>query len=169
MDNFTDILKYIANSNIINFLIMLALLIYVCKKLNLGNSFDQGIENVKSTISKSDEAKALAQNHFDKAQALIDGLPEDIKTLEKNSAQKIDIFKDKIKDNMRKAIENISKNVEKSLSIEEKKISNLLTEKTSKDAIVQAKQNIEKMLEENPELHNQFIENSITELDKAEL
>ena len=70
---------------------------------------------------------------------------------------------------MLKAIFNIEKNIDKVVSIEEKKISNLLTEKTSLASIELAKQHIEKMLEQNPELHNKFIQNSIDELDKVKI
>lgn len=169
MDKILDIIKFLINTNTVNFAIMVFILGYIVKKLNPGKSFDQGIENVKTLISKSDEAKNTSKKHFDDAQALMNGLPEDIKTLERNSAEKIDIFKAKISDNTKKSIANISANIEKSLSVEEKKISSLLTEQTSKEAIYQSKLNIEKMLAENPELHNRFIENSIRELDKAEL
>ena len=169
MEHLTEIFKYLANTNTINFIIMVVLLGYIVKKMSLGKSFEHGIENIKTTITKSDETKNLSQKHFNDAQALIDGLPNDIKTLEKNSAEKIDIFKEKIKDNTKKSINSISNNIEKVISIEEKKISNLLTEKTSADAIELAKANIEEMVKSNPELHNQFIENSIEELDRIEL
>ena len=169
MDKFGEIAKFLINTNTVNFIIMVLILGYLVKKMNLGKSFEQGIDSVKALISKSDDAKSTSKKHFDEAQALINGLPKDIKTLENNSAEKIDIFKAKISDNTQKAITNIAANVEKSVSIEEKKISNLLTEQTSKDAILQTKTNLEEMLAKNPELHNKFIENSIKELDKAEL
>ena len=169
MDKILETVKFLINTNTVNFIIMALILGYLVKKLNLGKSFEQGIENVRALISKSDDTKNTSKKHFDEAQALINGLPGDIKTLENNSAEKIDIFKTKISENTKKAIANISANVEKSVSIEEKKISNLLTEQTSKDAILQTKLNLEKLLEQNPELHNKFIENSIKELDKAVL
>ena len=100
---------------------------------------------------------------------MIEKLPQDIKDLEENSKGKVEVFKDKIDENTQKAIFNIEKNVDRVVSIEEKKISNLLTEKTSLASVELAKQHIEKMLEQNPELHNQFIQNSIDELDKVKI
>ena len=129
MDKFLEIIKFLINTNTVNFIIMALILGYLVKKMNLGKSFEQGIDSVKALISKSDDAKNTSKKRFDEAQALINGLPNDIKTLENN----------------------------------------LLTEQTSKDAILQTKINLEEMLAKNPELHNKFIENSIKELDKAEL
>ena len=169
MEKFFFFFLFIKHSNIINFLIMVWLLGYFVKKMNLSKSFEQGIENVKSLITKSDEARSTSKKHFDEAQILINGLPEDIKNLEANSADKINIFKDKINENAKKTIFNLSTNIEKLISIEEKKISNLLTEATSKDAISQAKINLEKLLEEKPQLHDKFIENSIAELDRIQI
>ena len=150
MEHLTEIFKYLANTNTINFIIMVVLLGYIVKKMSLGKSFEHGIENIKTTITKSDKTKNLSQNKTGQgkkfSQALIDGLPNDIKTLEKNSAEKIDIFKEKIKDNTKKSINSISNNIEKVISIEEKKISNLLTEKTSADAVELAKAKIEEMV-----------------------
>lgn len=169
MDKFLEILKFLINTNTINFLIMAAILGYIIKKMNLSDSFAKGIEKIKLNISDSDKAKAVSKSNLDEAIALINKLPNEIKTLEENSSEKTEIFKTKIKENTDKVISNITKNVDKSIAMEEKNISNLLTEKTATDAIDQAKNDIEKLLEQNPQLHDQFIENSINELDKAQL
>ncbi len=169
MQEFLSILKYLATSNTINFIIMVTLLAIIVKKMNLGASLEKSIEAVKSTISKSDEEKAGAQKKLDSAKDLIEKLPQDIKALEETSKGKVEVFRDKIDENTQKAIFNIEKNVDRVVSIEEKKISNLLTEKTSLASVELAKQHIEKMLEQNPELHNQFIQNSIDELDKVKI
>lgn len=169
MQEFLSILKYLATSNTINFIIMVTLLAIIVKKMNLGASLEKSIEVVKATISKSDEEKSGAQKKLDSAKDLIEKLPQDIKNLEQTSKEKVEVFKDKIDENAQKAIFNIEKNIDKVVSIEEKKISNLLTEKTSLASIELAKQHIEKMLEQNPELHNKFIQNSIDELDKVKI
>ena len=124
--------------------------------------------------NKKNEAFASALNDVSKkvlkeAKKLIDGLPQDIEVLEQNSADKIKVFKEKIEENTQKTIFDIEKNVDRAVSIEEKKISNLITEKTSHNSMELAKQHILKQLDENPELHNQFILNSLNELDKVKL
>ena len=167
MDKIAEIFKFLATTNTINFIIMIGLLYWLVKKMKLGKSFEQGIKNIQSEIEKSDSTKQTSLNHHKEAQNLINGLPNDIKTLENNSAEKIDIFKKQIKENSQKTINNISINIEKSIQIEEKKISNLLTEQTSQNALQQAKTNLEDMLKNNPKLHDLFIEQSIAELEKV--
>lgn len=160
---------YILHSNVINFVIMIAILYAIIKKVNLGKTFDQSIENVSANINKSDNEKVKAQSLLDDAQNLIDKLPNDIKTLENNSKEKVAIFTDKIAENTQKTIFELEKNIDKVISIEEKKISNLMNEKTSKASVELAKQHITDLLDKNPELHNQFITNSLDELDKVKL
>ena len=169
MEKFMEIFKHLASTNTINFIVMVLLLGWILKKLNLSKAFEKGCENIKILLSKSDEEKAVAQKHLDSAKKLIDGLPEDIKTLERNSAEKIEIFMDEIHTSTKNSIDNLSVIADKAISIEEKKISNLLTESTSKQTVEQAREKLINMLGQNPELHDKFIENSVNELDKVKL
>lgn len=166
MENFYN---YILHSNIINFIIMLIILYAIIRKVNLNNSFEQSIQNVDSDIKKSDKEKEKAQHLLNDAKDLIDQLPNDVATLEKNSQEKVEIFTTKITENTHKTIFDLEKNIDKAISIEEKKISNLMSEKTSKASIELAKQHIQSMLDKNPDLHTQFIMNSLDELDKVKL
>ena len=99
MQEFLSILKYLATSNTINFIIMVTLLAIIVKKMNLGASLEKSIEVVKATISKSDEEKSGAQKKLDSAKGLIEKLPQDIKNLEQTSKEKVEVFKDKIDEN----------------------------------------------------------------------
>lgn len=165
----TNFLNYILHSNIINFIIMLYILYAIIKKVNLGKSFDTSISGIETDIKKSDKEKAKSQKILKEAKELLDGLPQDIETLEQNSADKIKVFKEKIEENTQKTIFDIEKNVDRAISMEEKKISNLMTEKTSGYSLEVAKQHILNQLEANPDFHNQFILNSLDELDKVKL
>ena len=113
MQEFLSILKYLATSNTINFIIMVTLLAIIVKKMNLGASLEKSIEVVKATISKSDEEKSGAQKKLDSAKGLIEKLPQDIKNLEQTSKEKVEVFKDKIDENAQKAIFNIEKNIDR--------------------------------------------------------
>lgn len=161
--------NYILHSNIINFVIMLCILYAIIKKVNLGKTFDQSINNVNSNIQKSDSEKEKAQNQLNAAKELFEKLPQDIQTLENNSQDKVKIFTDKIAENTQKTIFELEKNIDRAISIEEKKISNLMSENTSKASVELAKQQIIDLLNKNPELHNQFVMNSLDELDKVKL
>ena len=169
MQQIISFIKYLAESNAINFIIMLVVLGLIIKKINLQKSFNSSIKNVESKILKSDEEKETAKAAFSGAKKTIDRLPEDIATLENEALSKSKVFKEQIEESTQKAIFTIQKNADRAISIEEKKISNLLTGKTITDSIELAANNLQNMLENNPELHNKFIEESLEELDRVKL
>lgn len=169
MEQIIAFAKYILHSNIINFLLMLWILYAIVKKFNLGKNFDSSVEKVKTGIEKSDREKDAAAKLLNEAKELIDRLPEDIKTLEQNNLDKVEVFKNQIEDNTHKTIFNFGQNIDRVIEIEEKKISNLMKEKTSYASIELAKQHIINTLKTNPELHNNFIQNSLDELEGVKL
>ncbi len=59
--------------------------------------------------------------------------------------------------------------MERSLLIEEEKISNLMTGRTIAASVAMAQDNIRNLLKGNPDLHLKFIDESLDELDKVEL
>ena len=160
-------LKYLINSNLINFTIMLILLGWVLRKINLGKTFEHGVGDVKNTINKSDNAKNDAKKKFDNAKTKFDNLSSDIKILEDNNAEKINIFKKKISDNTDNFIKNLDKNIDKITLSVEKNISNDLQQHIINNIVISAKNNIAELLKQNPELHKKFINDGITELDKV--
>jgi len=169
MHELLSFLKYIITTNTFNFALMLIILGWVIKKVNIGQILGNGITQIDASIKKSEDEKSVAQKHFEKAQSLVNGLADDIKNLDKNCDEKIKVFETKISENTEKNISDIGKNVEKIISIEEKKISNLVSDSVAKQSIEEAKSKIISMLETNPGLHQKFIQNSIDELDKVKL
>lgn len=169
MQEIISIFKYLATSNTINFIIMIAILYAIVRKFRLTSSFDKSIASVESSIKKSDETKHNSENVLKEAEKAMDKLPEDIKIIESEAASKAEVFKNKIEESTQKTIFNIEKNVDRVISIEEKKLSNLLTGKTIVASVELAKNHIENLLENNPELHQKFIQESITELEKVKL
>lgn len=169
MQEIISIFKYLATSNTINFIIMIAILYAIVRKFRLASSFEKSIAGVESSIKKSDETKHNSENVLKVAEEAMGRLPEDIKIIESEAASKAEVFKNKIEESTQKTIFNIEKNVDRVISIEEKKLSNLLTGKTIVASVELAKNHIENLLENNPELHQKFIQESITELEKVKL
>ena len=56
-----ELLKKLAESNTINFIIMLGILAVIVIKMNLKASMDTSISNVAGIIKKSDEAKSIEE------------------------------------------------------------------------------------------------------------
>lgn len=169
MNETLNILKELATSNTINFAIMAVLLGVIIKKLHLSTAFEKSIEAIKNQISNSETEKANSSKILGKNKDLIEKLPNELEEMEKTSQSKLTAFEEKIEDNTRKTIENLVLATDRIKTIEEKKVSNLLTQSTSKEALELAKNRICELLEKNPEMHNDFIQQSIDELDKVKI
>lgn len=169
MNETLNILKELATSNTINFAIMAILLGVIIRKLHLSTAFEKSIEAIKNQISNSETEKANSSKILGKNKDLIEKLPNELEEMEKTSQSKLTAFEEKIEDNTRKTIENLVLSTDRIKSIEEKKVSNLLTQSTSKEALELAKNRICELLENNPEMHNDFIQQSIDELDKVKI
>lgn len=169
MNETLNILKELATSNTINFAIMAILLGVIIKKLHLSTAFEKSIEAIKNQISNSETEKANSSKILGKNKDLIEKLPNELEEMEKTSQSKLTAFEEKIEDNTRKTIENLVLTTDRIKTIEEKKVSNLLTHCTSKEALELAKSRICELLEKNPEMHNDFIQQSIDELDKVKI
>ena len=169
MNETLNILKELATSNTINFAIMAILLGVIIKKLHLSTAFEKSIEAIKNQISNSETEKANSSKILGKNKDLIEKLPNELEEMEKTSQSKLTAFEEKIEDNTRKTIENLVLSTDRIKSIEEKKVSNLLTQSTSKEALELAKNRICELLDNNPEMHNDFIQQSIDELDKVKI
>ena len=169
MNETLNILKELATSNTINFAIMAILLGVIIKKLHLSTAFEKSIEVIKNQISNSETEKANSSKILGKNKDLIEKLPNELEEMEKTSQSKLTAFEEKIEDNTRKTIENLVLATDRIKTIEEKKVSNLLTQSTSKEALELAKNRICELLEKNPEMHNDFIQQSIDELDKVKI
>ena len=169
MQEIISILKTLVQSNTVNFIIMVILLYVILKKVHIGAAFEKMVEAIRNNIEKSEQTKSKSLETLETSQAKMAKLPEDIALLEKTSSDKIKAFEDKINSNTQKTIADLNGSVKRIMEIEEKKISNLVTKKTSKESVDLAKNKLIDLLKKEPELHNQFIQQSLDELDKVKI
>lgn len=164
-----EILKKLAESNTINFIIMVAILAIIVIKMNLKASMNDSIAKVETSIKQSDETRSNSEKVLSKSKDLYDKLPEDIQKLNEEAVLKTDVFKKQIETSSEKEISGLKNNIGRVISIEEKKISNLIQKSTIENSVLMAENNIKTLLESNRELHRKFIEESLDELDKVQL
>ena len=88
-----ELLKKLAESNTINFIIMLGILAVIVIKMNFKASMDTSISNVAGIIKKSDDAKSESITKLEKSKAEIEKLPTDIENLKKEAKVKAAAFK----------------------------------------------------------------------------
>lgn len=166
-DQIIKIFKYILESNIINFILMIWLFYWLLKKFDLKSVFTKSIKSVDEYIQKSEQDKAHSEALAAKAEDTLKQLPAQIKEIKKVSEQKAKILIDKLEENTKKSVEKINKNIIKNKSIEEDKVSNDITVYAFNKSIEQATADIIEMLKNNPELHQKFINESLKELEKS--
>ena len=169
MNEILSFIKYLATSNAINFIIILVLLGWILNKLQLGNSFESSIKFIKDSISNSENERKQANKNLQNSKKILSKLPDDIKQMEQNTKEKIEIFKAQIEENTQKTIFEMESNADKIIELEEAKVANILTDKTSLASINMAKKRIVDLLNTNPQMHNQFIQQSIDELERVDL
>ena len=145
---------------------MVVLLVWICKKIDLKKSLNKSVETIQSAIFNSENEKSEAKINLNDAQKILKNLPTEVKNIEAQAKEKTNIFKSQVEENSKKAIEAINANIEKVTAIEEKKISNSMTEQALEISIEASKNKILEKLASNQELHAKFIDESLDELEK---
>lgn len=169
MVNLLHIWDTIVKSNTFNFFVMLLLLGWIVKKVNLANTLNKFKSDVIKSIENSKQEKENGISALKDAEKSVENIEAEIaERLEIAKKQAENIEKDilNLADNKIKQIEN---SISKVIENEEKQISTKLIYNTTQDAVKLAKEKISKLLEENPILHEKFINESLEELDRIEL
>lgn len=169
MQIFINTIKYIFESNVINFLIMVYVFAVIYKKMNLKEYFNKAVKDVENNIQKSEDEKNNSIKLLHNAEDKLKKLPKEIEEIEKFSKQKSEIFKEQFSQNTKESLDVIAKNSKKILEIEEKKISNDLISETLQNSVMSAKQNLADKLISDPKLHEKFIQESLEELERVKL
>lgn len=169
MVNLLHIWDTIVKSNTFNFLVMLLILGWIVKKVNLANTLNKFKSDVIKSIENSKQEKENGTSALKDAQKSVENIEAEItERLDIANKQAENIEKDilNLADNKIKQIEN---SISKVIENEEKQISTKLIYNTTQDAVKLAKEKVSKLLEENPKLHEKFINESLEELDRIEL
>lgn len=161
--------EYLAKSNTINFLLMVGLLVWICRKIDIKSSLESAVDKVKNEISSSEKAKNDAHAYLSNCEDDINKLPLEIEKLNEEIEQKSKISKENIELNKCKAISKIEESFDEVVNAEEKIISAELLEDAINVSVEQAKIKIMNQLSSNPDLHKKFIEDSLNNLMEASL
>lgn len=169
MANLLHIWDTIVKSNTFNFIVMLLLLGWIVKKINLANTLNKFKSDIIKSIENSKQEKENGISVLKEAEKSVENIETEIaERLEVANKQAENIEKDilNLADNK---IKQIEKSISKVIENEEKQISTKLIYNTTQNAVKLAKEKMSKLLEENPKLHEKFINESLKELDRIEL
>ncbi len=161
----SHIFHYIAHSNIVNFILLFGLIIFLWYKLDVSKKYTRVVGKVKHQIVSSDIQKkrsiadlSIAKRGYEMADVDIRKIFDNAKgTIEKtkialeSDLEKIDI---KLSDSSAKAVERFKDRLNQTARAE-----------IVNSAVQKAEEKLVKMLEENPQMHKEIISSAINEID----
>jgi len=161
-----ELIELILESNLINFIIMIAIIVYVAKKCNFSQKLDDAVNKVKELIDNSELAKQNSIEELKESSEKTKNIKTEIDEIEQQGQENLSNMEEKIILDSEKQIQSIKKNADRLLDGKEKEIVSKLSKKTVLASLELAKQHIINLLKQNPEYHQQFIKESIEELNR---
>ena len=167
MENVSEILNYIARTNLFNFAIFLAIIIYLCVRLDVSGKLGAAKQCVIEKIENSKSEKADSENSLKEIEASVSHLEEEIDNIITKAQENANILGDKILEDAGRAAEIVRENYNKTADSRAKLLKNDILRRTSLASVEIAKNHIIKELQNNPDLHNRLIDESIDAINGA--
>ena len=169
MEIFNQILDYIARTNLFNFAIFLAIIIFLVKKLDVSGILDSARESVNTAVNDSTEAKESSEEKLHSVEESFSHLEEKIDTIVKASESNAKLVGEKIISEGEKSAVIIRENSEKMVENNRVLLKNDLLKRAANASIETAKERIINELNKNGSLHDKFIEESVNTIEGMEL
>ena len=161
MEGFNSILDYIGRTNLFNFAIFLAIIIYVCKKINLNGILEGAKNKVKENIETSENTKAESESHLKDIEQTLAHIEDEIDLIIKKAEANAKMVGEKILADAETAAGNIKENSEKAVEAKAGLLKNDILKRASIASIEVAKNHIINELRNNYDLHNKLIDESV--------
>lgn len=165
----SDILQLLIQSNTLNFLIVLFLIIFLVVKLNLKQKIETLRIEIKDYVDASVNEKEQSDKNLEIIKKKVDKLPLVIEKIQKSTENSVKNLGEKIKNEIEEQKKDIENNAERIFNLETKKFKEKLTSLLSEKSVEIARENALNQLAQNNDLHNKYIDNAIDELDRITL
>lgn len=160
-------MEYIFHSNVINMIFVAAFIIWVSKKADLIGILKSRQEQIVQNISKAEEAKTEAQKVLEEAKKNIKGLDSQVAQIMGEAKVSAASMSEKIQQDTEQKLEEIHKNLQKTIDVEEKSAAEEILRGISKEAFELASGKIKNAL--NDELHHKYINDFIDSIDETKV
>ena len=107
--------NYFFKTNLFNFIIFAAIIIYICIKLNLKTKLEQAKENVDSVIHESETVMEESATKLDEMEKAISNITQDIDEILNTSNKNAELVGEKILEDAKKTALIIQDNTEKAI------------------------------------------------------
>lgn len=169
MENFSEILNYIARTNLFNFVIFLSVIVFLVKKINVSAKLEEVQESVKDEIISSETAKAQSEEQLSSIEDSIAHIEQDINEIIETSEENARLVGDKILQDAQKAVLVIQENTQKNIENGKILLKNELLKRASLASIEIAKTHLINELSWNQGLHDKLINESIDSIEGVDL
>lgn len=164
-----EIFNTLISSNTLNFLVVLAIIIFLCKKLNINKKTEELQCEIKNYVEDAQNEKEAAEKSLEDAKELVKKLPEEIEGIKSDTEASMKNLSEKSLSDTEKHKQDLSGNARRLLRLEIKDFKQRLSNLLSIKSIELAKQNATENLKNNKELHSKYIDEAINELDRINL
>lgn len=164
-----SIIHTLIQTNTINFIVVLAVLIFILSKLNVGTKINKIKEEIKEYVENSVAEKTIAEKELEAVEEKIKQLPTETKLIETSAENNIKGLEQKIKKEIEDKKNDIKTSADRILNLEIKQFKSKLTSILSEKSVILAKDNAIEQLKNNSELHNKYINEAIEEIGRISL
>ncbi len=161
-----EIWTVIVKSNLFNFIIMVAILAFIIKKLNIGQKLDDAVLKVKEKIDEAVLANKNSVEELKQAGEKTKNVQSEIEEIEQKGSENISNLEQRIASEAQEELSSIEKSTDRLIDAKEREIVSRLSKKTILASIEVAKKHVINLLKQNPEYHRKFIKESIEELNR---
>ena len=169
MESISEIINYIGRTNLFNFVIFLAIIIFVCKKINVTGKLEAAKKDVVNNIENSKTAKSDSELTLKAIEESVAHIEEEIDEIIKKAEENARMVGGKILEDAEKSVENIKYNSKKTADARAGLIRNDIMRRASAASVDVAKNHIIIELRNNPELHNKLIDESVEAINGVEI
>ncbi|MDD3419093.1 MAG: hypothetical protein PHE78_00670 [Candidatus Gastranaerophilales bacterium] len=159
--------QYILHSNVINMVFVFCFIVWVFKKADVIGLLRSKQSQIKEVIAKAEEEKVHAQSTLQHAKENVKELENQVKTILLDAKDSAESLYSKIQKDAEQKVEEIDKNLEKMIDVEEKSAAEEVINGLSKEAYELATSKIKDSLTD--ELHHKYINNFIDSLDETKV
>ncbi len=159
----------IVRSNTFNFVIFVAILAWVFKKIDVNSTITLLQEKIIKAINDAKKERDDAHSKLLNAEKAVENLGSELGKIVTEAEKSAESINKKILEEAQKQISGLEANAEKIIAAEEKLVVSNLAKSTSKESLVNAETKIKDALAQTPTLHEKYINQSIDELDRLVL
>lgn len=165
----SDFLHLLLQSNIFNFILVVAIIVYLVRKFNLKQKIEKLSNEIKSYVDESENEKLDAEKELKNINDKIAKLPLEIDNINRSADNSVKSLSEKIRIEIETQKQDILNNAERLLNLETKKFKSKLVGILSEKSVELVQQNTINQLNSNQDLHKKYIDNAISELDRINL